>query len=229
MKYAIYIRVSTQKQGHSGLGLEAQRTICKGYIDSVNGELTQIFKDIESGTHRDRPGLKEALDYCKKNNCTLVIAKLDRLARNIEFTFKVVNSGVQIHFCDMPQVNTLILGIFATVAQYERELTSKRTKDALAAKKKQGVKLGNPNWTLESVSKASKVHAQRSRNEALNNPSNKIAWEILKDINTADTAAVDKAVTLLNNAGITTPTGLAYTRMRLRARVQAMKKSRGGG
>ena len=115
------------------------------------------FKDVESGTHRDRKGLAEAIAYCKKNGCALVIAKLDRLARDVEFCFKVVNTGVEIHFCDMPQINTLLLGVFASVAQYERELTSDRTKKALAAKKERGEVTGGAceSWRL-SYDKKSK-------------------------------------------------------------------------
>lgn len=141
-QYAVYIRVSTRKQGASGLGLEAQRKICDDFIKSQEGEKVAEFQDVESGTHRDRKGLAQAVAFCKKNDCCLVIAKLDRLARDVEFCFKIVNTGVDIHFCDMPNVSTLLLGVFASVAQYERELTSDRTKQALAAKKARGEKLG---------------------------------------------------------------------------------------
>jgi DNA invertase Pin-like site-specific DNA recombinase len=137
-KFVVYIRVSTKKQGASGLGLEAQQKICGEFIKNHDGEKVAEYKDVESGTHRDRKGLADAVAYCKKNNCALVIAKLDRLARDVEFCFKIVNTGIEIHFCDMPQVNTLLLGVFASVAQYERELTSDRTRKALAAKKERG-------------------------------------------------------------------------------------------
>ena len=142
MKYVTYLRVSTQKQGAKGLGIEAQRKMCSDFIKMNGGELDREFMDVESGTHRDRPGLLGAVAYCKANNMPLVIAKLDRLARDVEFCFKVVNTGIEIHFCDMPTINTLLLGVFASVAQYERELTSDRTTKALAAKKAKGEKLG---------------------------------------------------------------------------------------
>lgn len=141
-KYSVYIRVSTQKQGRSGLGLESQQKICEDFIRANDGEKVEQFMDVESGTHRDRKGLLNAIDFCKQNGCALVIAKLDRLARDVEFCFKVINTGIEIHFCDMPQINTLLLGVFASVAQYERELTSDRTKKALAVKKAKGCKLG---------------------------------------------------------------------------------------
>lgn len=144
-QYATYLRVSTQKQGRSGLGLESQRKICGDYITANNGVGVAEFKDVESGTHRDRKGLQEAIAFCQAHNCGLVIAKLDRLCRDVEFCFRVVNTGIDIHFCDMPTINTLLLGVFAAVAQYERELTSDRTKKALAVKKAQGAKLGAAN------------------------------------------------------------------------------------
>lgn len=141
-KFAIYLRVSTRKQGESGLGLEAQRKMCCDFAANHEGEVVAEFMDVESGTHRDRKGLADAVACCKKNGYALVLAKLDRLARDVEFCFKIVNTGIEIHFCDMPQMNTLLLGVFASVAQYERELTSKRTKDALGAKKARGEKTG---------------------------------------------------------------------------------------
>lgn len=157
-KYVTYLRVSTQKQGATGLGLDAQRKMCKEFIERMNGDHVQEFQDVESGTHRDRKGLWSAIEYCNKNDCSLVIAKLDRLARDVEFTFKVINTGIDIHFCDMPQVNTMILGVFASVAQYERELCSDRTKKALDEKKRQGCKLGGATekWKASFDAKSAK-------------------------------------------------------------------------
>lgn len=141
-QYVTYLRVSTQRQGAQGLGISAQRAMCDNFIKQNSGMHVQEFMDVESGTHRDRKGLWDAIDYCKKNNYSLVIAKLDRLARDVEFTFKVLNTGIDIHFTDMPVVNSMILGVFASVAQYERELTSDRTKKALGAKKMRGEATG---------------------------------------------------------------------------------------
>lgn len=141
-QYATYLRVSTQKQGQTQLGLSSQRSMCEGFIKDHNGELAKEFLDIESGTHRNRKGLWDAIEFCNKNHCPLVIATLSRLARDVEFCFKVINTGIEIHFVDMPTINTLLLGVFAAVAQYERELTSERTKKALAVKKARGEKLG---------------------------------------------------------------------------------------
>lgn len=161
-KFVVYIRVSTRKQGSSGLGLESQQKICGDFIKAHDGEKVAEFKDVESGTHRDRKGLADALAYCKKNDCALVIAKLDRLARDVEFCFKVINTGIEIHFCDMPQINTLLLGVFASVAQYERELTSDRTRKALAAKKERGEVTGGASskW-VESFKNKSKEQKEK--------------------------------------------------------------------
>lgn len=152
--FVTYLRVSTQKQGRTGLGLDAQRKICGDFIEREGGVLASEFVDVESGTHRDRKGLADAVAYCKKNNCALVVAKLDRLARDVEFCFRIVNTGVEIHFCDMPQMNTLLLGVFASVAQYERELTSDRTKKALAAKKARGEVTGGASEAWQASYKA---------------------------------------------------------------------------
>lgn len=140
--FAIYLRVSTQRQGFSGLGIEAQRKMCIDYITSQKGEIIKEFSDIESGKNRSRKGLLSAIDFCKETGCILVIAKLDRLARDVEFTFRVINTGIDIYFCDMPNVNTLILGVMSSVAQYERELISQRTKSALNVKKDKGEQIG---------------------------------------------------------------------------------------
>ena len=137
-QYIAYYRVSTARQGASGLGLEAQRKMCVDFARSKGGEIVKEFTDIESGKSRSRQALWDAIDYAKANEVGLIIAKLDRLARDVEFTFKVMNLGIEIHFTDMPVVNTMILGVFASVAQYERELISARTKAAFAAKAARG-------------------------------------------------------------------------------------------
>ena len=153
-KYAIYLRVSTRKQGAGGLGMAAQKAMCEDFIKHSGGVCAAEFSDVESGTHRDRKGLAAAIEYCKRNACALVIAKLDRLARDVEFCFKVVNTGIEIHFCDMPTINTLLLGVFASVAQYERELCSQRTTAALSALKAKGEKLGASNEKYVAAMKA---------------------------------------------------------------------------
>lgn len=224
MKYVIYIRVSTQRQGRSGLGLEAQREICLNYIRSVNGELSGEYKDVESGTHRNRKGLWDAIDFCRSNKCTLVVAKLDRLARDIEFTFKVINSGIDIYFCDMPVVNTMVLGVFAAVAQYERELISKRTKDALAAKKARLEVLGNSKGI--DTSKATAASATARREAAQCKQENRIIWGVLTQNGTGTPTTDDfmRMSATLNNMGVKTSTGLDFTPARARSAYHNLKR-----
>lgn len=161
-RYVTYLRVSTKRQGAHGLGIDAQRKMCNDFIEHSEGLCVKEFLDVESGTHRNRKGLLSAIEYCKANDCALVVAKLDRLARDVEFCFKVVNTGIEIHFTDMPTINTLLLGVFASVAQYERELISSRTKAALDAKKRRGEKLGaaSDKWQATVSAKSDFAKAQ---------------------------------------------------------------------
>lgn len=149
MKYVAYYRVSTNKQGKSGLGLEGQQHSVMNCLSHIpDAELVASYTEVESGKKDDRPQLNAALQLCKDNNYTLLIAKLDRLSRNVEFLFHIKNSGVDIQCVDLPQLNTLTLGIYATLAQHERELIGQRTKAALQAKKARGIKLGSPSATF---------------------------------------------------------------------------------
>ncbi|WP_293670666.1 recombinase family protein [uncultured Parabacteroides sp.] len=160
MKYVAYYRVSTNKQGRSGLGLESQQQSVMNCLSRIpNCELITSFTEIESGKKDNRPQLNAALQLCKDNNYTLLIAKLDRLSRNVEFLFHIKNSGVDIHCVDLPQLNTLTLGIYATLAQHERELIGQRTKAALQAKKDRGIKLGAPNATFTDTMRFNAIDA----------------------------------------------------------------------
>jgi DNA invertase Pin-like site-specific DNA recombinase len=139
-KYVLYLRVSTKRQGASGLGLEAQRALVAPYA----GRIVAEYQDIESGKRADRPQLERALAHCKDECACLLIAKVDRLSRDVEFLFKIRNSGVDILAADAPHMGTLEWGIRAVFAQHEREEISRRTKAALQAAKARGVKLGCP-------------------------------------------------------------------------------------
>lgn len=170
-KYSIYIRVSTQRQGASGLGMEAQIKTCKEYIGSINGEVDKIFSDVESGKSRTRKGLWDAINHCKVTGETLVFAKLDRLARDVEFTFKIKNTGIDLYFCDMPVCNTMTIGFLAMIAEYECNLISGRTKSALQAKKARGEKLGRPKGCKANPN-AINAMAKVRTNKAKENPHN---------------------------------------------------------
>ena len=234
MKACIYVRVSTQKQNFSGLGQQAQRDICMNYIKSSGSEFATEFSDVESGKSRTRAGLMQAIDYCKKNECELVFAKLDRLARDVEFTFKVINTGIKVHFCDMPQLNTLILGVMATVAQYERELISQRTKAALKAKKEKGgttdlwgSKNGNTD-RITAINKAASISASNRREKARQKPENKAFYEFIQDwqaIHGKITAETDWQVISdeLNKRCKVTSSGLPFNKNRARAMYVSLK------
>jgi DNA invertase Pin-like site-specific DNA recombinase len=142
-RYTPYYRVSTQKQGMSGLGLEAQRAAVRAFV-SEPAQLLGEFIEIESGKKNQRPQLLAAMAEARRMGSTLLIAKLDRLSRNASFILALRDSGVDFVCCDMPDANTLTVGLFAVIAQHERETISKRTKDALAAKKARGAQLGTP-------------------------------------------------------------------------------------
>jgi DNA invertase Pin-like site-specific DNA recombinase len=138
-----YYRVSTKKQGESGLGLEGQRTAVEGHARQAGDEIKASYLEVETGKRADRPELIRALGHAKRSKATLVVAKLDRLARNVAFTSALMDSGVSFQACDNPHANRLTIHILAAVAEAEAKAISERTKAALAAAKVRGVKLGS--------------------------------------------------------------------------------------
>ena len=144
-KIISYIRVSTQKQGQSGLGLEAQQKAVQQYLAKQGSELVAEFVEVESGrkTDKQRPELAKALEACKKNKAVLVVAKLDRLARNVHFISGLMKSKVKFVALDMPEANELTLHVMAAFAEFEAKRISERTKAALEVAKERGVKLGS--------------------------------------------------------------------------------------
>src|SRR5262249_27166121 len=162
-KFVAYFRVSTDRQGKSGLGLNAQRQAVMNYLDGGRWTLVDEFTEVESGKRADRPELEKALVACKKQKAKLVIAKLDRLSRNLAFIATLMESGVEFVAVDNPHANKLTIHILAAVAQHEREMISERTKAALQAAKKRGQRLGNPNLAAaaERGTAAVKANARR--------------------------------------------------------------------
>ncbi|WP_317128928.1 recombinase family protein [Hymenobacter metallicola] len=162
-KYIPYYRVSTQKQGASGLGLEAQQAAVQSFVTSA-GHVVGEFVEVESGKKNQRPQLAAAIAAARQHGAVLLIAKLDRLSRNAGFIFALRDSGVEFVCCDMPDANTLTVGLFAVIAQHERETIAKRTKDALAAKKARGAQLGTPaNLTPAAIEKSRHVRQANAR------------------------------------------------------------------
>jgi DNA invertase Pin-like site-specific DNA recombinase len=144
-RFVAYYRVSTDKQGVSGLGLEAQRAAVERHVAGAKGSVVSEFTEIETGTNkRRRPQMAAALGACRLRRATLVIAKLDRLARNVHFISGLMESNVDFIACDNPHASRVLIHIMAAFAEHEAEMISRRTKEALAAAKARGVKLGNP-------------------------------------------------------------------------------------
>lgn len=154
MKFVAYLRVSTARQGQSGLGLEAQGQAVAEHVNG-HGTLAAEYVEVESGKHSDnRPQLQAALAHCAATGATLIVAKLDRLARNVAFIAALMDSGVDFIAADMPMANKLTIHVLAAVAEYEREAISQRTKAALAAAKLRGVRLGNGGTSIAALRKA---------------------------------------------------------------------------
>lgn len=177
MKFVAYYRVSTKRQN---LGLDAQKNTVLNYINSIGGKLINTYEEKESGKCNNRIELTKAVDYCKLNNATLVIAKLDRLSRNISFIFALKDANIKFYCCDIPELSTLTLGIFATIAQSERETISSRTKAALRAKKDKGFKLGAPNASISNDMRIKSAEALRRK--ADNNANNRRAYIVIKSL-----------------------------------------------
>jgi DNA invertase Pin-like site-specific DNA recombinase len=139
-----YLRVSTQRQGMDGLGIEAQRKAVEEFLNGNGWELVAEFVEVESGRRNDRPELQKALRTCRIHKATLVVSRLDRLSRNAAFLLSLKEAGVDVRFADLPTADRLVVGIMAMLAEWEAEQISKRTKSALAAAKARGTPLGNP-------------------------------------------------------------------------------------
>jgi len=161
--YVAYYRVSTQRQGRSGLGLEAQQRAVADYLTDYQAQVIGEFTEVETGKGSSalnkRPVLREALAYARQHKATLIVAKLDRLARNVAFVSALMESKVPFVCADMPEANELTLHIIAAVAQYEARAISERTKAALVAAKARGVKLGNPNLKLDNAKRKQAAQA----------------------------------------------------------------------
>ena len=199
MKYIAYYRVSTKRQGESGLGLKAQKKAVENFIEP--DLIDQEFIEIETGTSkRYRPILNEAIELCKKHNATLIIAKLDRLARNVSFVSSLMDSGVNFKAVDMPDANNLTIHIMSAIAQNEAKVISKRIKDALEQSDKQ---LGTP----ENLTEEARERGIASiKHKALHNEHNRRAVAFISQIN-VDNMKLREIAELLNTSGFKTSRG----------------------
>jgi DNA invertase Pin-like site-specific DNA recombinase len=154
-KYIAYYRVSTQKQGQSGLGLEAQKNAVNEFLHIQGGEVIAEFVEVESGKRSDRPEFTKAADYAELANASVLVAKLDRLSRDLHFITSLQKRGIHFKLCDLPEIDQLTIHILAAMAEHEARMISLRTKQAMAVAKSRGIVLGNP-----------LLDAQRNRNVA---------------------------------------------------------------
>lgn len=168
-KFISYLRVSTERQGKSGLGLEAQEKAIEDFITGGDNKLLDTYVEIESGQNSARPELLKALEACKRTGAKLLIAKLDRLSRTVAFIANLMESNVEFVVCDFPEANEFTIHIFSAVAQHERRMISERTRAALQAAKARGVTLGNPqNLTKEAAERGRKIGVQSRKAKADN-------------------------------------------------------------
>jgi DNA invertase Pin-like site-specific DNA recombinase len=200
-----YLRVSTTKQGIGGLGIEAQRNSVANFINSNHGKQIAEFAEVESGKRKDRPELDKAIALCRKSKAKLVIAKLDRLARNTAFVLNLKDSGVDFVAVDAPHANRLTITILAAVAEQERDWISERTKAGLAAAARRGTKLGNPN--LHKV-RGKAIAANRARAKAFASKLAPVVYEIQK----AGVTTLRGMAECLNARGCKTALGKSFTR-----------------
>jgi len=210
-QFVAYFRVSTDKQGRSGLGLEAQEAAVMGWLNGGNWQLVGRFVEQESGKrHDNRPQLKAALDLCRRAKATLVIAKLDRLTRNAAFLGNLLESGVKFVAVDNANATPLTIRILAAVAQEEREQISKRTKAALAAKKARGATLGfaNPNRAGMSSSDAARIRGARIIQDADRFAAN--IYPVIESIKAAGVLTLTGIANALNARGIAPARGTKW-------------------
>lgn len=214
-KFVSYLRVSTDKQGRSGLGLEAQRAAVESYLKGGRWKLEAEYVEAESGKRADRPQLAKALGHAKAIGATVVFAKLDRLSRNVDLLRSLVTSDVDLLFCDLPHVPAGAMGRFlltqmASVAELEAGLISERTKAALAAARARGVKLGNPNGAraLRGKQVGNKEAVTVVKANARHRASN--LGGIVDDIRARGVTSVRAIAEELNARGVLTPRGASW-------------------
>ena len=190
--FIAYFRVSTERQGRSGLGLDAQRAAVAYYLKSIGGVLIAEFTEVETGKRNNRPELEKALAACHRQKARLVIARLDRLSRNLSFIAAMMDSGVEFVACDNPHATRFTLHILAAVAEHEREMIAARTKAALQAAKARGVRLGRNG---ERLAKANRTTAIDRANQMKH---------VLKELSGFSTRQIAAELTA---RGIATPRG----------------------
>ena len=204
-KFVAYCRVSTTGQG---IGLDAQERIINEWVADNNGIILDTIREKESGkSTANRSGLAQAIDLCMTEGASLIVAKLDRLSRDVADVFSIKKRlGDKLTICNLNAADTMLLGVFASLAQKERELISLRTREALAEKKAQGIKLGNPN-AAEAMRAVNRLGVAKRVNEANNAPENKTAWMVIRLMD----GSLQSKADFLNENGYRTRNGKRWT------------------
>jgi DNA invertase Pin-like site-specific DNA recombinase len=207
-KFVAYYRVSTERQGRSGLGLEAQRKAVADYLNGGSWQLCAEYTEVESGKVNTRPELAKAFDACRLYGATLVIAKMDRLSRDAHFLFGLQKAGIDFVAADMPHADRFTVGIMALVAEKERDMISQRTKAALAAAKARGTKLGSPqnlsNRATGSARGRATIASRASRQAAVIMPE-------IEAARASGATSLRDIAAALNSRGIPTARGSQWT------------------
>ncbi|QHS51723.1 recombinase family protein [Edaphobacter sp. 12200R-103] len=208
-KFVAYYRVSTAKQGASGLGLDAQKEAVRSYLNGGRWRMVDEVVEVESGKRTDRPELARALALCRVHGATLIIAKLDRLARNVHFISGLMESGVEFIAVDMPAANRLTVHILSAVAEHEAKMISQRTKAALAAAKARGVRLG---CRHRKIAAQAAVGAQASAVARRAKAQNRAAdlLPVIRSIQAEGASSLRAVATTLNEKGVPSPSGGAW-------------------
>lgn len=220
-KVVAYYRVSTKKQGKSGLGLEGQKAAVLDFVGQNSGKLIAEYVEVETGKNKDRLELQRAIAHAKRSKAKLVVAKLDRLARNVAFTSALMESGIDFLACDIPAANKFTIHILAAVAEHEAEQISQRTKTALAAAKRRGVKLGSArpgHWAgregkrLAGLEKA-RQSAAKAHSDAFDAEYSDL-FPVVEQLR-ADGKSYQAIADTLNEQGHTTRRGKLWNRMQV--------------
>jgi DNA invertase Pin-like site-specific DNA recombinase len=203
-RWVAYYRVSTDRQGDSGLGLDAQRKLVNDYLNGGNWTLAAEFTEVESGKRSDRPQLASALAMCKRLRAKLIVANLSRLSRNVSFISALMDSGVEFVAADMPHANKMALQVLAVFAEYERDQISERTRRALAQAKERGVRLGGPRRLEASALgvAANKANADRFAANVL---------PIIREIQASGVTTLRGVARALNARGVQTARGAPWS------------------
>lgn len=219
--FVAYLRVSTARQGKSGLGIEAQREAVSRFVRERAGKIiAPEFVEVESGKHNDRPELDKAIKRCRLTGATLVVAKLDRLSRNAAFLMTLRDSGVAFVAADLPEANTMTVGVMAVVAQHEREAISARTKAALAAARKRGKALGGLRENAPDIARFQKqaVRAVQDKAQAKAEDRRDVIEALV-----AEGLSVNAMATRLNEASVRTARGGAWTATAVKRTIERLE------